>query len=160
LYSKSPISWIAPCQHPGRRRHHIDRNPNSALGLATLNVFAGAGNSTINVQATPTGVTTNIDTGGGTNNIVNVGSDPGTPSLSTLGSIQSLVSVTDPTGVTTLNILDAGDTAISVDGSQPPAAQSPVMNVPARQAPLQAWPRARSPSTRPKRFFFEVGSPR
>src|SRR5208337_1665834 len=43
----------------------------------------------------------NVVGGASTGNVVNVGSNPGTPSSSTLGNIQSLVSVADPTGFAT-----------------------------------------------------------
>ena len=49
-------------------------------------------------------------TGGSGTNIVNVGNDPGTPASSALSGIVSLVTVSDPTGSATLNLLDAGDT--------------------------------------------------
>lgn len=81
----------------------------AAAGLTTLDVNSSGGNDTVNVEATPSGVATNIDTGNGASNIVNVGSNPGTPASSTLADINSTVSVTDPLGLTTLNILDAGD---------------------------------------------------
>ena len=67
---------------------------------------AGGGN-TVNVQATS--VATNINTGNGLN-LVQVGSNPGTSAASTLSGIKSLVSITDTGGITTLDLLDAGDT--------------------------------------------------
>lgn len=53
----------------------------------------------------------NIEAGALIGNVINVGSNPGTPSSSKLSDIQSLVTVSDLPGLATLNVLDAGDTA-------------------------------------------------
>ena len=47
--------------------------------------------------------------GGSGTNVVNIGSQPGTPARSTVGGISSALSVSDPAGSAAINILDAAD---------------------------------------------------
>jgi hypothetical protein len=75
-------------------------------------INGGAGDDTANVESTGGASTgpVSIDLGAGGSNVVNVGNNPGTPSASVVNTIGSAVNVTDPLGLTALNILDAGDT--------------------------------------------------
>jgi len=72
-------------------------------GVDTYNVLSTYYFSTIGSEPVT------IDGGASSGNVVNVGSNPLTSSSSTLGNILAPVSVTDPTGSATLNLLDAGD---------------------------------------------------
>jgi hypothetical protein len=82
----------------------------STFGNEPIALNGGGGDDTFNVMANAANTSLSIDGGGGAGNVVNVGSNPGTPSLSDVSAIDSPVNVTDPAGFTTLNILDAGDT--------------------------------------------------
>jgi len=75
-----------------------------------ITLKGGSGVDTYNVVSTFANEPVTIAGGASIGNIVNVGSDPGTPSSSTLGNIHSLVTVNDTPGLMTLNLLDAGDT--------------------------------------------------
>ena len=78
--------------------------PTAAAGLSSLSVASGGATETVLVQAIPAGVPTNVQTGTGAST-TNVGLG------GNLGAIDSLVTVSDPTGTTTLSLLDASDTA-------------------------------------------------
>ena len=70
---------------------------------------------TFNAVATSAGVPVFFGAGAGSS-AVNLGNNPNNPASSTLSTIHSRVDVTDPVGVGTLNINDAGDTT-SAGGS-------------------------------------------
>ena len=75
----------------------------------TTTLNTGTGADTVDVEATGTGASLIIN-GDGTDT-VNLGSEPATPAMRTLGGIKSLVTVNDATGSATLKLLDAGETA-------------------------------------------------
>ena len=85
-------------------------NSNAFSGGVTLDGSSSTGN-TYNVLSTYSSEPLSVVAGASTGNIINVGSNPGTPASSTLAGIHSVVSVSGPSGSATLNILDAGDTA-------------------------------------------------
>jgi hypothetical protein len=87
--------------------------PIPAIESDGVNFLGSNQDDTYNIPSTFSGEPVNIF-GGASINTVNLGSNPGTPSLSTLGGISSLVSVSDLPGFATLNLFDAGDT-----GTQP-----------------------------------------
>jgi large repetitive protein len=86
----------------------INFTESAGISQGGITLF-GADDSTTNVLSTFTDEPVSIVAGTGANNIINVGNDPGTPSSSTLASIHSLVTVSDPPGLATLHLLDAGD---------------------------------------------------
>jgi len=79
-----------------------------ANGGITLKGSSGATGDIYNVLSAFPSEPVNVVAGASTGNIVNIGNNPLTP-LSPLGNILAPVSVTDPTGSATLNLLDAGD---------------------------------------------------
>jgi hypothetical protein len=83
----------------------------TGISSGGITLKGSSGVDTYNVLSTFGGEPVTIDAGASSGNFVNVGSDPGTPSNSTLGNIHSLVTVHDFPGFATLNVLDAGDTS-------------------------------------------------
>jgi hypothetical protein len=73
--------------------------------LGTVNVEAGTGANTIDVQGTPAGTTVNVTMGNG-GDTINLGS-----SGNTLDGLQGALNVTGGTGSNTLNLYDQGSSA-------------------------------------------------
>src|SRR5208337_1617129 len=105
-YTANTGSGIITTTPPGI---NLNLTPGAFAGGITLEGSSGA--DTYNVLSTYSGDEPVTIDGGSGSNVVNVGSNPGTPASSTLGGIVSLLTVNDATGTTTLNLLDAGDTA-------------------------------------------------
>jgi hypothetical protein len=80
-----------------------------------ITLEGSSSNDLYNVLSTFANEPITVDANGGANNVINVGNNPGTPSSSTLHSIQSLVTINDFPAFATLNLLDRGDTT-SADG--------------------------------------------
>ncbi len=79
--------------------------PSAAAGLSALNVVSGAGNETVDVQTSATGVTTTVDTGSGSGSTTNVGL------AGSLAAILGNVFAKSTGGSNTLAIDDSADGA-------------------------------------------------
>ncbi len=79
--------------------------PSIAAALSTLSVVSNAGTDTINLQAVPTGLTVDVDTGAGAGSTTNVGL------AGSLGAIGGPVFVKSTGGVNALALNDSGETS-------------------------------------------------
>ncbi len=98
--------------------------PVGAAGLSALDVVSGGGNETVNVQATPAGVTTNTDTGSAAGSTTKVGLG------ANLGAIDGNVFVKSTGGGNTLAINDSSETSgqtYDITGSQVTATSFPAL---------------------------------
>lgn len=81
------------------------------LNLTNLTINTGGGNDAVDVQQALATLTTNIDTGIGAGDAINIGSSAPTAATSVLSTIQGPVKVTDSGGGSTLNVSDANDSS-------------------------------------------------